>query len=69
MDGCALVVWLDLRDTEVRVYLNSRWFIGPIWECGKWSEYTNQSLHMTTICGCNGGQKTTFKSDLNPVQV
>lgn len=28
IDGYALVVCLDLRGVEVRVYLNSRWFVG-----------------------------------------
>lgn len=32
MDGYAPVVCMDLGDTEVRVYLNSRWFVGPLWE-------------------------------------
>lgn len=32
MDGYALVVCLDIGGIEVRVYLNSRWFVGPLWE-------------------------------------
>lgn len=35
MDGYALVVCSDLRGIEVRDYLNSRWFVGPLRECAK----------------------------------
>lgn len=50
--GCieryALVVHLDLRDIEVKVYLNSRWFVGAFWEQAKMNWMHMQSLDENT---------------------